>query len=199
MKKNVFYLITVFIIGLYSCSSDEYQQEVSQTSKVEEIRSKAISDFYGTQTRNNPDFSQIDEKVLEDLSQTYETNLNFVLSNNVYTLLENHNLNGNIIDALIDYDNNYRSNEKGLELICEKYKLSEQDIYYLAFGIETFDYLIDSIPTTRSASKVANCAVAVVGSVITTLGATTIASGWGLGLFLVGKAVSLYGIATCAS
>lgn len=105
-----------------------------------------------------------------------------------------------IIDALIDYDTNYRSQEHGFELVVQKYNLNEKDVYFLAFSIETFDYLIDSIPMeTRSGKKLVSCATAVVGSVITTVGATTIATGWGLGLFLVGKAVSLVGVAMCAT
>ncbi|MEG1006256.1 MAG: hypothetical protein RSO15_08245 [Bacteroides sp.] len=113
---------------------------------------------------------------------------------------ENNNINVSIIDALIDYDTNYRSQEHGFELVVQKYNLNERDVYFLAFSIETFDYLIDSIPMeTRSGKKLVSCATAVVGSVITTVGATTIATGWGLGLFLVGKAVSLVGVAMCAT
>lgn len=200
MKKTLLYLITVLLLALSACSSDNAEQEEHQSSKIEGIRLKAISDFYGNQTRRDLDFSKADKEHQIILTNNLEANLSFALNNNAYTLLENNNINVSIIDALIDYDTNYRSQEHGFELVVQKYNLNERDVYFLAFSIETFDYLIDStLMETRSGKTLVSCATAVVGSVITTVGATTIATGWGLGLFLVGKAVSLVGVAMCAS
>lgn len=199
MKKLLFYFIVALFLGFYSCSSEDAQQNVS-FSNIKEIQNKAISDFYGTQTRNNPDFSNVEDEIKESLTKTFEHNFEFAQMNNPYTLLEHHNINPNIIDALIDYDSNFRNKENGFELISEKYSFNEKEIYLLAFSIETLDYFTDAINATTksSAGKVANCTGAVVSSVITTAGAATITTGWGLGLFLVGKALSLVFIATCA-
>lgn len=200
MKKKLFYFIAVLFLGVYSCSSEDVQQNAS-FSKVKEIQNKAILDFYGTQTRSNPDFSNVEDEIKESFTETLKYNFEFAQRNNPYTLLENNNINPNIIDALIDYDTKFRNKENGIGLISEKYSFNEKEIYLLAFSIETLDYFTDSInATTRSsASKVANCIGAVVSSIITTAGAATITTGWGLGLFLVGEALSLVFITTCAS
>lgn len=200
MKKKLFYFIAVLFLGLYSCSSEDVQQNAS-FSKVKEIRNKAIIDFYGTQTRSNPDFSNVEDEIKESLTETLKYNFEFAQRNNPYTLLENNNINPNIIDALIDYDTKFRNKENGIGLISEKYSFNEKEIYLLAFSIETLDYFTNSInATTRSsASKATNRTGAVVSSIITTAGADTITTGWGLGLFLVGEALSLVFITTCAS
>lgn len=200
MKKKLFYFIAVLFLGLYSCSSEDVQQNAS-FSKVKEIRNKAILDFYGTQTRSNPDFSNVEDEIKESLTETLKYNFEFAQRNNPYTLLKNNNINPNIIDALIDYDTKFRNKENGIGLISEKYSFNEKEIYLLAFSIETLDYFTDSInATTRSsASKATNCIGAVVSSIITTAGAATITTGWGLGLFLVGEALSLVFITTCTS
>lgn len=201
MKNLVLCGLMVLSVLMGSCSQSEQIGNV-QSAKIENIRMKALSDFYGNQTRNSSDFSTVDEVIKERLTNTLEANMDFVSKNNVYTLLDNNNLNSGIIDALIDYDSNYRNQENGFELVSQKYKFNEQDIYLLAFSIESFDYIMNNSTdvTTRSVAKVAvSCGAAVAGSIITTLGAATITTGWGLGLFLVGKAVALVGVAICAS
>lgn len=200
MKKKLFYFIAVLFLGVYSCSSEDVQQNAS-FSKVKEIQNKAILDFYGPQTRSNQDFSNVEDEIKESLTETLKYNFEFAQRNNPYTLLENNNINPNIIDALIDYDTKFRNKENGIGLISEKYSFNEKEIYLLAFSIETLDYFTNLInATTRSsASKATNRTGAVVSSIITTAGAATITTGWGLGLFLVGEALSLVFITTCAS
>lgn len=153
MKKKLFYFIAVLFLGLYSCSSEDVQQNAS-FSKVKEIQNKAILDFYGTQTRSNPDFSNVEDEIKESFTETLKYNFEFAQRNNPYTLLENNNINPNIIDALIDYDTKFRNKENGIGLISEKYSFNEKEIYLLAFSIETLDYFTDSInATTRSSAS----------------------------------------------
>lgn len=67
--------------------------------------------------------------------------------------------------------------------------------------IETHNYMENNgyfTETRRTGKKVLTCAVAVAGSIVTTVGAVTITTGFGLGVFLVGKAISTVGIIICA-
>ena len=110
-------------------------------------------------------------------------------------LFKERNLNPKIVDALILYPT-YKNEKNVLEILAQKTGLSDsKDIYTLAQGIEVYKYYESSVVTTKG--RKLNCSMAVVGSVLTTLGACTIESGWGLGLFLAGKAVALYSMATC--
>lgn len=203
MKYLTIFLLSIFFMSLHSCSSDDLQQEnmsSSNPTENEKIRADAISDFYGVLTKNDSELPQMSEEELREISDVYEDNINFALQNNVYTLFEKNGMNLSIVDALLDYGNNYMSVDDGFEDLCKKYNFNKQDVYYLAYGIEAFDYLMSIVPATRSnTEKVVDCTAAVVGSVITTIGAASITSGVGLGIFLIGKALSLYSIAKCAS
>jgi hypothetical protein len=166
--------------------------DILPDSKIGEIRAEAQSVFYGNQSNSKIISDKDAGTLVDDLS----VNLDFVSRNNVYDLYEQKGINTKIIDALLEYVSDTTAN---FEQIVQKYKFNEKDIYTFAFSVEAYNCFLGMSAVETRVNKVFSCGLAVASSVATTLGAATITTGWGLGVFLVGKALSLASIAICAA
>lgn len=207
MRNFLFYVFAALLCGLYSCSSDENQQESSNKDKelitaVQKARDYSKNLFaFQTLTRGgsldasnsmNNDFFLQAENILT-------THIEMVINNDIFYLLKKNGLNENLGFAILDY-----YEDMDFIDIAKKYKLSESEIQFLANTAECIDFikeqdLASSVITRGKAGKTIMCTLAVVGSVGTTLSAGAIATPAGLAGWLFFKAVSLASIAGCAA
>lgn len=205
MKKIVLFVISVLLYGFYSCSSDDHQEISNDKELIETIqKARAFSEEifpFQVLTRGDTESNVIEGIESELLSQAESilaTNIKIAIDNDIFHLLNENDLNENLGYAMLDYYENVNFIN-----IVKKYNLSEDEIQFLANAAECIDFIKENEQTemvaTRSVFKVTMCALAVVGSVGTTISAATIATPVGLGVWLFLKAASLASIAGCAA
>lgn len=198
--------------ALYSCSSDEcisiseeyakQEQEAINSDKVlianvQKARdySKALFSFQTTTSNMEDMVARIDSKLLEQTETTLRNNIEMAINNDIFFLFKENGLNENLGLAILDYYENYEFIE-----IVKKYNLSNEEIQIFANMSECLDFLKkESIQTRGAALKTTMCALAVVGSIGTTISATAIATPVGLAGWVFFKAVSLASIVGCAA
>ena len=172
-----------------SSSSFEVQQKNPSSVSTQRAKDSAKQLFaagtrsYGLQT-NYP---------YEKSVGILEENLHNAVTNDAYTLLKEKGYRESLVDAMYDY-----SNGISLEELVRKYQITQSELPILANGCSCIDYL-NRNQTRGKRRDTIICTVAIASSVVTTIGAIGIASPFGLGVFLVSKALATASIAMCAS
>ena len=212
--KNIIYSFLLISLSLFifSCSSEE-DSKVPESRSLEEIHmqtKKQLSELFlelGSELRGAPScsdygvfnrdhFNHIEMNFQENYSEDYESvmkefdeNRDIVKRYDVSFLLEKNGLNPKIEEYLEFFINN-EGTENVYDLFLSTYGIiSNEDASLVFLALESYK-IIGSNSSLR-ASMSAGCAIALAGTVATTLGAATVTTGFGLGVFLVGKALSI--------
>jgi hypothetical protein len=212
MKKEFYLLgiVSLFVFG-YGCSSDDYTSSLDVELSMEDIHKQIqnqLSALFvnpetvssgGSGVFNKEYFDAIDQKFQEQypeeykiVGNTFEKNRKIASSYDISVLFENNGLDpqlGKYIDFFIENE----GQENIYDLFQSKYGvLSEKDASFVFLAVESYKIIENANPgTSLLRSMSAGCIVALAGTVAATVGAITVTSGVGLGIFLVGKALSL--------
>ena len=99
---------------------------------------------------------------------------------------------------ILEFMVNHSEAEGLYAAVADKYQLDATQAEIVFIGYEVYKLAVDNYRNSEdSYQKVdgVSCGLAVAGTILTTLGAATVTTGWGLGIWIAGKVVATASVA----